>query len=1220
MAGQSITFDFLTTGADRTASGFRKVADNTVLAAKGAKVLSNVIETLGDKEGRTAKESATLARALRLTGDAEDRVAARAVVADAAIRRLDDAMQDTTRHSAGLDKALKGLSINPGLLGPAIALIPALGTLSGVVAGAAIGLGGAFVAAGGALTAFGAVAKPVLTDAKKAAGDVGKAQSAYNTAIAGGTKKAVAYKAEQAAIGKAYAGMSPQQIALSRQLGTMGDAWDKVKAAQTPVVAGALQPWLKSVTGLTAALGPVIAKVSPVIRSLGTQFDSLVTSSAFRGFRDFIGSTGAAAVSAGGSTIIDLVKSFMILLPRFDPLIREAVGWISRLGPAVLKWSESKKSSDQIQAFLRWFSQNGPVVGQFLKSIGAALAALAPGLTSGGALELKALTTFLNFVAKLPPGLAKPLAEVAGAMLILQKTGVVTVGIKLTGLATGATAAGAAGGPLTAAGAAIAGGIILGIRHALAAGWKTAVAELPKLLEGVGSILNFSASGWAQAILDHFAGPVRRMWDNLGHFLAASFDITRHQVARAWAVMTGDIAALFDIAKEHIRITWDQIKILFLRGVDFIMTTMGKLPGPLGAPFRAAHASIKVSLAQIQGDVASATRNIQADWDRIHGKTVQVHFVGSGGGNVTFQQTGGSADFPIVKGSLAFHAAGGRVGGHGGPRADNQLIAASPGEFVHQVTAVNKYGVPAMEAVNAGRAVIGYAAGGAVTGMGAADRIPAAGVPFMANAEAAFGRAAEGAFARAAIASLKKAVAKAAALVRASQPYGPLGDSGARSGSAALAQAFARSIMGQYHWGPEQWPPWLYLGNQESGWNAYAVNASSGAYGIGQSLGHGHPYNLGDYKTQVIWMANYIRGRYGNPANAWAHERAYNWYSGGGLVPGFASGGSVGTQGAAWLKAWQTRHGGGWGSAWGPVVLNEQIDRMKAAIGRAKSLSGAGGLSAGQHKFWAAAAADETKRLGVLGKELTTERAWRYQLGLDELGAGQGDPRSREPAVAGRPGQGVEGGAGPGQGHRRRHQQDAGVLRRVPGRAPGGETGPGAARGYPLLTAGTSRTTSARSCPPRWGRSRAPPAAAWWRTGARCCGPGGTRPCSTAPAGRSPSCPPAAAQAASSRSSGSAGTAATTWNAGSARTSASGAAATSSAPTEQGERLLRAVGLRAPHPHPDPVASQQFSVVNRQDPFAVTDLDRECRHRERGGVRLIASVDLDRHQVRDRAE
>src|SRR6266581_6769271 len=433
MAGQSITFDFLTTGADRTASGFRKVGDNTVLAARGAKVLADAIEKLGQKEDRTAAESKILASALRQTGEAEDRVAAKAVVADAAIRRLDDAMQDSSKHSGELSKTLSGLKLNPGLVGPLLALAPAIATLGGVGAGAAAGLGGAFIAGGLALAAFGAVAKPVLTDAKKAAGAVEKAQNAYNTAIANGVPPAKAFKAEQLAIAKAYAGMSPAQIALSKQLGDMASAWDKVKTAETPVVAGALQPWLKSVTGLTASLAPVIAKIAPVIASLGGQFGSLVGSSAFKGFRDFIGSTGSAAVSAGGSTIIDLVKSFMILLPKFDPLIREAVGWISRLGPAVLAWSGSKKAADDITKFMQWFSKNGPVVGGLLRNIGGALKALAPGLTSGGALELKVISDFLGFVAKLPPALAKPLAEVAGAALILSKMGVLKVGLKIAG-------------------------------------------------------------------------------------------------------------------------------------------------------------------------------------------------------------------------------------------------------------------------------------------------------------------------------------------------------------------------------------------------------------------------------------------------------------------------------------------------------------------------------------------------------------------------------------------------------------------------------------------------------------------------------------------------------------------------------------------------------------------------------------------------------------------
>ena len=182
----------------------------------------------------------------------------------------------------------------------------------------------------------------------------------------------------------------------------------------------------------------------------------------------------------------------------------------------------------------------------------------------------------------------------------------------------------------------------------------------------------------------------------------------------------------------------------------------------------------------------------------------------------------------------------------------------------------------------------------------------------------------------------------------------------------------------------------------EAGYNRFARNASSGAYGIPQALpptkmpfaaqaaggSHAGP--------QLSWMFNYIRQRYGTPGNAWAqyyaHPGGVGWYAKGGLVPGYASGGTVAKQGRAWLNAWRTRHGGGFGAAHGPVVVNEQIARMSAAVGRAQSLAGAGGLSPGQHRFWANTAAGEKKHLAVLRKELTTERAWRYQLQLNELG------------------------------------------------------------------------------------------------------------------------------------------------------------------------------------------------------------------------------------------
>ncbi len=220
--------------------------------------------------------------------------------------------------------------------------------------------------------------------------------------------------------------------------------------------------------------------------------------------------------------------------------------------------------------------------------------------------------------------------------------------------------------------------------------------------------------------------------------------------------------------------------------------------------------------------------------------------------------------------------------------------------------------------------------------------------------------------------------------------------SGGKIGAgAAAAQAFAKSILWAYGWGQNQFPPLQALWNGESGWRWDAYNASSGATGIPQALPGSKMASAGaDWRTnpatQIRWGLGYIKARpdYGSPARAYSLwlSRSPHWYGKGGVVPGFASGGTVGQQGAAYLKAWRTRHGGGSGAAHGPVVLNQQIAAMAAAAGRARTLAGAPGLSAGQHRFWAGAAASEGKRLAVLHKELTTERAWRYQLELNELG------------------------------------------------------------------------------------------------------------------------------------------------------------------------------------------------------------------------------------------
>lgn len=99
----------------------------------------------------------------------------------------------------------------------------------------------------------------------------------------------------------------------------------------------------------------------------------------------------------------------------------------------------------------------------------------------------------------------------------------------------------------------------------------------------------------------------------------------------------------------------------------------------------------------------------------------------------------------------------------------------------------------------------------------------------------------------------------------------------------AAAQAYAASRLSAYGWGPEQMQSLITLWERESNWRTTAVNASSGAYGIVQSLPGSKMASVGadwetNFRTQIEWGLNYIKERYGSPANALSFHYANNWY------------------------------------------------------------------------------------------------------------------------------------------------------------------------------------------------------------------------------------------------------------------------------------------------------------------------------------------------------
>jgi hypothetical protein len=108
----------------------------------------------------------------------------------------------------------------------------------------------------------------------------------------------------------------------------------------------------------------------------------------------------------------------------------------------------------------------------------------------------------------------------------------------------------------------------------------------------------------------------------------------------------------------------------------------------------------------------------------------------------------------------------------------------------------------------------------------------------------------------------------------------------AKKAAAAVSgspQQVAAAMLGSFGWSSGQFSCLDPLWEHESSWSATAANAGSGAYGIPQALPGSRMASAGpDWQTnaatQITWGLKYIKGTYGSPCAAWAHEQAAGWY------------------------------------------------------------------------------------------------------------------------------------------------------------------------------------------------------------------------------------------------------------------------------------------------------------------------------------------------------
>lgn len=200
---------------------------------------------------------------------------------------------------------------------------------------------------------------------------------------------------------------------------------------------------------------------------------------------------------------------------------------------------------------------------------------------------------------------------------------------------------------------------------------------------------------------------------------------------------------------------------------------------------------------------------------------------------------------------------------------DKTLISALPAPSAATIAPQSADKEATAKAAAATKAAAAKAAAAKTAAAQAAATKAAAAQAAATKAAASKAAAAQAAATKAAAARAAAAKAKAAAPVALNDPAG--------------AQAYAASKLGSFGWAADQMQCLKRLWTKESEWRTTATNASSGAYGIVQSLPAEKMATAGadyrtNYRTQINWGLDYIKERYGSPCGALNFHLAHNWY------------------------------------------------------------------------------------------------------------------------------------------------------------------------------------------------------------------------------------------------------------------------------------------------------------------------------------------------------
>lgn len=799
------------------------------------------------------------------------------------ITGFSDATTAASRNNGMFARGMSVLSLATGLLEPQMAgLLVTVGATSSAFAAGAIGLG-----------AYGLAAKSSISAVTKAM----QAQQAWMAS----KTPAAARKYHQA-----LKALNPEQLALMKGLKDASSAYRTWGQRLARPVLRPLVNGLRLVRPLLHALTPAVRASADALTTLGDDVARGVSGGGFakwiRSMRPVIFQT----IVDGGHSVINIIRGIGGVLKAFAPQTASVTGGLEKLTEKFAKWGQTLSSHSGFRALIKMFKQDTPVVNQVLRNLVVIITNVA-----------KAMAGFSSPSNSL--GLLQTIRNISGIIAKLSENKQL-LNLVLT-FALWASIAKRVTGPLGDIGKGLSG---------LVTGFQTVKKGVLLLGQFQSGFTNANAAASA------FSGTA----GTLGGKLRSGVNAVGGLATSLWGVSKAAVVSSAAWVKNTAVLVASKTATLAVRAAEVAQAAAVKAAAAAQWLWNAAMDAnpiglVIIAVAALVAAVIFAYKHfkwfrdfVKAVWRDVRAWTVGTWHVVLGVIKAVWGWI--RSHWPLLLGILT------------GPIGAAAIVIIRHRDAIwNGIRAVWNWIRAAWNRI-LGWITAPFRAGARFIGQRMADIRGAAKAVW--NWIASAWHRIEGWL----ISPFKKAwhVIKGiwdaiASIIHKITSFGGSAPGGGGSGGGVPGrytgpggspQAIAAAMMPNYGWSAGQMPPLISLWNQESGWRWNAQNPTSGAYGIPQSLPASKMASAGsDWRTnpatQIRWGLGYIKGRYGSPSGAWAHEQSFNWYGKGGAIREPVLGVGLRTgRGYGFGEKGRSEYVGG-------SDMNKQLDQVIAALG-----------------------------------------------------------------------------------------------------------------------------------------------------------------------------------------------------------------------------------------------------------------------------------------------